>query len=131
MIETETDIDTCIANIAKHVNNKLREHFGEIPSDINIPTIVIKQTRGSRLDPKRSHQKWREARIADGWTGGDYDFEKKTHPNLAVPSYEELPFEQKIKDYVFWGVVQAIDLFYLNMREEDADISEEKPKSEA
>ena len=52
------------------------------------------------------HDAWLEAKRADGWTYGPVkDAEAKTHP-CCVP-YDELPPEQKLKDYLFQAVVRS------------------------
>lgn len=54
-----------------------------------------------------SHQAWLEHKRADGWTYGPIkDPAKKEHP-CFVP-YADLPQEQKVKDFLFRGVVHAI-----------------------
>lgn len=57
------------------------------------------------MTPERSHQMWMEQKLADGWTCGPVkDPERKLHPCL-VP-YDELPQEQKAKDYIFLTAVK-------------------------
>lgn len=57
--------------------------------------------------PEQSHQAWLEQKAADGWVYGKVkDAEKKEHP-CFLP-YEDLPGEQKAKDYLFRGVVHAV-----------------------
>ena len=54
-----------------------------------------------------SHQAWLDHKRAEGWTYGQIkDVEKKEHP-CFVP-YADLPQEQKVKDFIFRGVVHAI-----------------------
>jgi len=56
--------------------------------------------------PADSHVSWMKQKEKDGWIYGDVkDPEKKTHPCM-VP-YEQLPMEQRLKDYVFWCIVRA------------------------
>ena len=43
------------------------------------------------------HERWAEERLANGWTVGPKDIDKKTTPWLFVP-YEELPDEEQGKD---------------------------------
>lgn len=57
--------------------------------------------------PEQSHASWLEQKLADGWAYGEVkDAEKKLHP--CCRPYEELPPEQKSKDYLFRGVVHAL-----------------------
>lgn len=51
-----------------------------------------------------NHEAWLEVKKADGWSFGKVkDEAKKEHP-CFVP-YEQLPVEQKAKDYLFKAVV--------------------------
>lgn len=57
--------------------------------------------------PEDSHISWFEQKLADGWVYGEVkDAEKKEHPCMLP--YEQLPAEQKAKDYLFRGVVHAL-----------------------
>lgn len=57
--------------------------------------------------PEESHQSWLEKKLADGWSYGEVkDAEKQEHP-CCLP-YEELPPEQKAKDYLFRAVVHQL-----------------------
>lgn len=57
--------------------------------------------------PDHSHNEWLKEKRETGWKFGPVkDAEKKEHP-CFVP-YEELPVEQKAKDYLFRGVVHAM-----------------------
>ena len=57
-----------------------------------------------------SHDSWLEQKRLDGWKyGPEKKAEAKEHP-CFVP-YEELPEEQKIKDYLFKGIVAALSKF--------------------
>jgi hypothetical protein len=56
--------------------------------------------------PAASHENWLEEKRRDGWKYGPVkDAEAKTHP-CFVP-YDELPVEQRAKDYIFGAVVRA------------------------
>ncbi len=53
------------------------------------------------------HESWLDFKRQDGWTLGPVkDPEIKTHP--AMVPYSELPFEQKVKDHLFTGIVNAL-----------------------
>ena len=57
--------------------------------------------------PKDSHDSWMKEKKDDGWVWGEIkDYEAKTHPCM-VP-YDELPQEQRSKDFIFRGTVHAI-----------------------
>ena len=56
-----------------------------------------------------SHESWSEEKQSSGWKyGAVKDAEKKEHP-CFIP-FEELPTEQKAKDYIFRGVIHALKL---------------------
>lgn len=57
--------------------------------------------------PSASHDSWLAEKRADGWKFGPVkNPDAKEHP-CFVP-YEELPTEQKAKDYIFQAVVRAL-----------------------
>lgn len=57
--------------------------------------------------PADSHNNWLAQKAAEGWTYGEMkDQEAKTHP--CFRPYEELPQEQRSKDYLFIAVVNAM-----------------------
>jgi len=57
--------------------------------------------------PDHSHNEWLREKEADGWKFGPVkNPEKKEHP-CFVP-YDELPTEQKAKDFIFRGVVHSL-----------------------
>lgn len=56
--------------------------------------------------PEQLHESWSQMKLRDGWVyGAAKDPDAKTHPCLV--EYEELPYEQRIKDYVFQAIVHA------------------------
>jgi hypothetical protein len=56
--------------------------------------------------PEQSHENWLKQKEEDGWVyGEEKDPEKKTHPCM-VP-YDQLPAEQRTKDYLFKAVVDS------------------------
>lgn len=57
--------------------------------------------------PEQSHESWLAEKKETGWSYGPVKSpEKKEHP-CFVP-YAELPTQQRQKDYIFVGVVQAM-----------------------
>jgi hypothetical protein len=59
--------------------------------------------------PKDQHEAWSKDKLACGWKYGPVkDAVKLEHPCL-VP-YGELPIEQRMKDYLFRGVVFAFQM---------------------
>lgn len=57
--------------------------------------------------PSASHEAWLAQKQKDGWKYSPVkDVDKKEHP-CYVP-YEQLPVEQKAKDYIFGAIVRAM-----------------------
>ena len=57
--------------------------------------------------PSASHDSWLKQKEEEGWKYGNVkDADKKEHP-CFVP-YEELPTEQKSKDYLFKQVIHSL-----------------------
>lgn len=68
---------------------------------------VLLHIRTPGLPPSASHESWLKEKVADGWTYGPAkDPDAKTHP-CCVP-YDELPPEQKAKDTLFTGIIDAL-----------------------
>lgn len=56
---------------------------------------------------KDMHDSWTAQKLKDGWTYGQAkDADKKTHPCLI--DYDRLPEEQRRKDSLFSGIVDAL-----------------------
>ena len=57
--------------------------------------------------PSASHESWLKQKEADGWRYGVVkNADKKEHP-CDVP-YDQLPVEQKAKDYIFGAIVRVM-----------------------
>jgi hypothetical protein len=57
--------------------------------------------------PSASHESWLQEKTRDGWRYGEVkDADAKTHP-CFVP-YEQLPVEQKAKDYIFSAIIKTL-----------------------
>lgn len=57
--------------------------------------------------PSAQHEAWSKDKTDAGWTYGEVkDEAAKTHPCLVA--YDELPTEQKSKDYLFIQVVESL-----------------------
>lgn len=57
--------------------------------------------------PEQSHESWLAQKETDGWVYGEVkDLENKTHP--CILPYDQLPAEQKTKDYLFKAVVTLL-----------------------
>lgn len=56
--------------------------------------------------PSASHDSWLKEKLDAGWKYGPAkNPERKEHP--CCVSYDDLPLEQKVKDYLFQAVVRA------------------------
>jgi len=77
----KSQVESCLTGVAFHLEN---EH-----------------------NPEESHESWMKQKEDDGWIfGEEKDEELKTHPCM-VP-YEDLPVEQKAKDFIFAAIVNAM-----------------------
>lgn len=57
--------------------------------------------------PEDSHKNWMAQKTRDGWVyGKEKDAQLKMHPCM-VP-YDQLPFEQRVKDYLFKSSVETM-----------------------
>jgi hypothetical protein len=57
--------------------------------------------------PEASHDNWAKQKFADGWTWGPFkNAEIKQHPCLLA--FNDLPQEQRAKDYLFRAVVREL-----------------------
>lgn len=57
--------------------------------------------------PEQSHEAWLARKLEEGWTYAEVkNVEAKQHP--CILPYDQLPPEQKSKDYLFRGVVHAL-----------------------
>ena len=58
------------------------------------------------MTPQENHEHWCRYKTAQGWTRGEKDPEKMTHPCL-VP-WDELPERERMKALLFHAVVLAL-----------------------
>ncbi len=106
------------AKICHEVNRAFREAIGEDPgpswkaAPVSIQHSAISGVK-YHLDspdalPVDSHNEWLAERRRDGWQyGPEKDATKKLHPNM-VP-YDQLPKEQRAKDYIFAAIVRNLE----------------------
>jgi hypothetical protein len=68
---------------------------------------ILALLEGRELDPSAYHVNWLSDKTKNGWSYGPVnDAVKKQHPCFVA--YGDLPFEQRLKDYIFIGIVEAI-----------------------
>jgi hypothetical protein len=112
-----------IAKAVHHVNNKICELNGEqtivwedMPEHMRQGLINAVQ---ANLPPKEGHEAWLRNRLQNGWSlGAVKDIANKLSPCL-VP-YDELPYDQRIKDTVRLGIVE-----YLSAHVHDNEVMHE------
>lgn len=106
-----------IARVAHEVNRAYCEALGDTSQPIWEAAPDWQQTSAingvkfhianPKAGPDHSHNAWLEEKRVAGWKHGPVkNPETKEHP-CFVP-YDELPVEQKAKDYLFRGVVHAL-----------------------
>lgn len=74
-------------------------------------TSCIEGVKAHILDPQMSpgdsHDAWMRHKAVDGWVYGETkDPVAKTHP--CMRAYDQLPAEQRAKDYIFKAVVNTM-----------------------
>lgn len=106
-----------IARVTHEVNRAACAAFGD-HSQVPYDQAPEWQTRSALLGveftaanpdapPSASHESWLVEKTREGWSYGPVkDVEKKEHP-CFVP-YDELPPEQKLKDYLFQATVRTL-----------------------
>lgn len=104
-----------IAKVAHEVNQAYLQSLGE-PSVLWAEASVAQRESMMRgvllklkfpaLTPEQQHEAWMASKIADGWTFGAKDEAAKTNP--ALMSYAALPQAQRVKDFLFAGVVNSL-----------------------
>ena len=106
-----------IARVAHEVNRAYCESIGD-HSQVPWPEAPEWQKKSAvdgvtfHIDnvdatPEMSHENWMRGKIVDGWKWGPVkDPEKREHP-CFLP-YDQLPQEQRSKDYLFRAVVHAL-----------------------
>lgn len=108
---------TDIAKVAHELNKAYCESIGDNsqPSWEDAPewqkssaiTGVKFHLENPEASPSASHDSWLKQKEEEGWKYGEVkDPEKKEHP-CFVP-YEELPVEQRSKDYIFRQIVHSL-----------------------
>ncbi len=106
-----------IAQVAHELNKAYCESIGDMsqPDWENAPewqknsaeTGVRFHLDNPEASPSASHDSWLKQKTEEGWKYGEIkDPEKKEHP-CFVP-YEQLPTEQKAKDYIFKQTIHSL-----------------------
>jgi hypothetical protein len=106
-----------IAAVAHEVNKAYCEALGDrshtdwddAPEDHkeSLRRGVEMHLNNPKLGPAAGHEAWKQHKLAEGWTYGPLKHEgRKEHPCL-VP-FCDLPKDQQVKDFLFYGVVRAI-----------------------
>ena len=106
-----------IARVCHEANRMVQRVIGEPMSPVwdELPewmrerniSWVEKICKGMMFSPAESHDSWVREMESLGWKHGPMkDEDMKEHPCL-VP-YEQLPQGQRMKDQVFWEIVQLM-----------------------
>lgn len=83
--------------------------WDEVSIELKASTIMGVKYLISHPDanPKEMHDKWMEHKLANGWRYGlTKDVDNKVHP--ALLPYNELPKNERIKDYIFLTIVRNV-----------------------
>ena len=65
---------------------------------------VEKQIKNPSSSPENAHIRWLKSK--EGWTLGEFDKEKKTHP--CICAYNDLSAKQQIKDKLFMKLIKIL-----------------------
>jgi len=117
VVETDEEMVERIARVAHELNRAYCESIGD---DTQVPWDIAEQWQKDSAmngvlfhivnpdaDASASHDNWLAAKLADGWLHGEEkDADKKTHP--CIMPFDDLPADQKSKDFLFRGVVHAL-----------------------
>lgn len=107
-----------IAKVAHEINKAYCEALGdksqpswqdapEWQKDSALRGVNI-HIRYPNAGPDVSHASWLAQKIEEGWKYGPVkDPEAKTHP--CIMPYDQLPVEQKAKDFIFRQVVHSLN----------------------
>lgn len=109
-----------IARVAHELNKAYCESIGDHsqPDWDNAPewqkssavNAVEFHINNPEASPSSSHESWMKQKTEESWKSGWSSWvEKKEHP-CYVP-YEELPTEQKSKDYIFKQTIHSLKIF--------------------
>jgi hypothetical protein len=126
-----------IAQITHETNRTYRKLIGDTPMPPwencppehheSLTTGVRVLSENREKSPEAMHEDWCSHKRQNGWSYGPVqDAYLKTHPCL-VP-FDQLPAEQRLKDYLFRGVVGMILCFQED--EEEARAEEEALKND-
>lgn len=75
--------------------------------------------------PEDSHNMWKAQKEKEGWYyGAVKDIKMKTHPCMV--DYDDLPVDQRVKDYIFLGVVKSFLTAEEDARPEEKKFTKEK-----
>jgi hypothetical protein len=76
------------------------------------------------VTPEQQHEAWCADKIEAGWKYGAFKYEQTKEHHCLVP-YDELPPEQKLKDYIFTSIVAAFAPFMAEQQEAADAVSSE------
>ena len=94
----------------KSIGDETQPSWDDAPHWQKVSAIngVIFNIENPDVGPSSSHDSWLNQKREEGWKYGPVkDAEKKEHP-CFVP-YEELPVEQKSKDYIFSTIARQLE----------------------
>ena len=110
-----------IASVTHEANRRLCESFGDNSQAtwVSAPAWQRQSSyagvskhwasledTGHGLDPEKSHEAWLSDKDDAGWQyGAEKSEDLRTHPSMRP--YDELPVEERLKDYVFGAIVGA------------------------
>lgn len=109
-------LDQDIAESTHDIMNHYKCSLGEIVDNYSLEHEIsilsgMDFLRRNGFNPAGQHTAWMKQRLSEGWKYGEIkDSTNKTHPCLV--DYNDLPDNQKSKDYLFAGCVKTLTKIY-------------------
>ena len=115
---------TYIARIANEINRvyaycigQEKSKFEQLkPEEIENIKIGVKFCLANpTTTPEEIHAKWRETKLAAGWSYGPIiNLHLKQHPNMI--NFYNLPISERIKDHIFVALVKELNNLFQQLK---------------
>lgn len=109
MAQVAVEVDRCVCHAA---GVDLPKPWSDMSEDEkgHVIAAVVAFKQDPLCTPESLHEEWVRGMTADGWSFGEMDDVKKTHP-LLLP-YSEMPMLQVLRDALFLSSVRLGGLMF-------------------